>query len=177
MRYPKYGFCGLKMATATAAISLHNKESSHFRLMCKNIDTMKKLGAVVGGMFLEYGIIENKERPLAEKLCESHLALIRNVRTAVGDSSLPAGIVKFCLNAPIKDGIEPYRANDSIVLDQLQQIQWREMYVFSLPAHFLPVTLYCDNHHENADGYFINALDAACTLQLNNYDFWNEEKK
>jgi hypothetical protein len=177
LRYPSYGFCGLKMSSACAKSIDRTIDDSHFKTLCNRINLMKAFGAIFGGAFLEYGIIEGKETALALGLRDGLLNIIKNIRYAVGVDSLPVGIVRYCLNAPIKDGIAPYRANDSIILDQMYQVMLNTFYVFTLPAHFLPTTLYCDNHHETYDGYVINAIDAACMLQERNFDFWNEGKR
>lgn len=173
-RYPEYGFCGLKMASACAQAFHRVPGDSRYDALARRIDRLKKR-VIFGGLFLDYSFIEAKEPEESKRLSKNLIGLIENMRRETRTQYLPAFVVRFALNGDTSGGAKSvgYRDRDSLITAQLLEAANHDLFTETIPVNYLPGLDYCDNHHPMEFGYEIQAEDAAVIYQQKGFDWWN----
>ena len=172
LRYPEYGFTGIKIASSCAQAYHRVPGDSRYENLMNRIRKIKDR-VTFGGIYLMFGFVESCERPAADSLHRSIPALIKNIRDSIGNPYLPSLVGRYEIMGDT-NGWCQYKSNIGLVYDRLNCMESKDYFLKMCPIRYIPKERFCDSHHYDALGYEICANDAAVIIQINNFDRWNK---
>ena len=179
-QYPKYDFCGIKLAGPCRHAS-HVLEEGRHREALENEIAWFKGKAVFGGAMLNFGILECRDGVASKSFGENLITLIEFLREKTEVPGLPILLCRLEKNGP--ERMPEYQRHEGLIESTIGGIQYRVSGLAVIPFIDIPAKYYCDPeadvqkphdyHHYSKEGYEILGRDGTKAIQLNNFDFWN----
>jgi Carbohydrate esterase, sialic acid-specific acetylesterase len=181
LRYPRYNFCGLKIAGPGKTASGFLTESMG------EIETeigWMKGRAIIGGVIMMFGTAEAKEKEKADAIGTDMIRLLNTIRDKTSNPALPIIIGRYAGNGP--ERMVEYQQHENVATLNLDSLPIKTTYALIAPVRDVPGEYYCDpaatekkshDYHVYAcEGYEIFARDAVTEIQWDGLDFWYKEK-